>query len=181
MTSMALGLACARTAGAMAAGSLAHRIYYRVRSPKPAVHWSEAEADTTGWLFRAAAGLLVAYVALELGSISAVGIANENTQRTASLQMALVVMNVYALTEIHAALSLRHRCYYALDKDPPYGWPPVKSAVVWRVLVGDILTLGALALVDQVHEHWLSASWRIALLVALHRVISSNPLPFYTA
>lgn len=172
-------------AGAAAAGLVAAYAYRQFRptilnenAATPA-HWSQAQPDRTGNVLRAAAALVVAYGALEGLAICSRGLADESTQRAAALQTALLLSNVYSLFEIRAALALRQR-YFHLEKDPPPGWPPVKCAIVWRVLAADSVALFATASVEALHENWTAAAWRVALLLGMYWVVASNPLPFYT-
>ena len=147
------------------------------RVPK---HWSEAQPDRTGQLFRASALLIGLYCIAETAGICARGIATEGMQRSAAIQAALLACNAYALWECKVALRLRQR-YFDTEKDPPPGWPPVKSAIVWRVLAADSIVLAALLIVDSLQGNWLSSTWRAILLLCKYWLVTSNPLPFYTA
>ena len=143
-------------------------------------HWSNAEPDLTGRLLRAAASAMIAYSTLEGHALIARGLTSEPAQTAAALQGSLIIVNMYALFESSAALKLRRR-YYDLDKDPPPGWPPVKCAVMWRVLAADSIALSALALVEAFHGCWRSATLRVTLSAVMYGLVVSNPLPFYTA
>lgn len=174
--SRALAAAAAVAAGV---GTCVYWAFSRSSSKPTGAHWSQNEPDRTRTVLHTAVALIVAHIVSETVGICARGVGDETLQRTAALQATHVLLNAYALTDVAEVLRLR-RGYYDTGKDPPCFWPPVKHALVWRVLVFDTIALAATAFVDAEHGNTVSAAWRAALSSGMGGLLASCPLPFYT-